>query len=186
MGARVDVCDGAPTAARSAIKMAANSRARACSLVDSTAPNLASSIMRTATRTPSATPCGEYNDTAMSLPRTGPELSARTRLVPNTLPLVAACASTCKPLAQMSSKNCAACAVRVKYFGAPPLARVTPTAAAPRSAKATRSASVRLRARELPVRRAGVDSSLDGNCTLGDIRVRPENACVETGTRKGL
>lgn len=182
-GAKVEVCEGAPRAARSATRMASNSRARVCSRVDSTAPNLASSISRTATRMPSAVPCGEYNDTAMSLPRTGPELSARTRFVPNTLPLVAACASSCRPLAQMSSKNCAACAVRVKYLGAPPLARVTPTAAAPRSANAARSASVRLRARELPVRGAGVDSSLDGNGTLGDIRVRPESkACVETGT----
>jgi hypothetical protein len=156
-------------AAGSSASSASNSRPNESSFCDSTDPNLFSSINRTATSVPNGAPCAPRSDTAISRPRTGPLLSARTRLVPNTPPFVCVCAfSNCSPLAHTSSKNCAAFALRVKYLAGPPSARVTPTADAPSSVVACRSASVRLRGRKRTASGERGEPSLVGSGTLCD------------------
>ncbi len=100
---------------RAGVSAAANSGASASSFCDSGAPNFGSSMSRVAMRMPSGTPLELRSDTAMSRPRTGPVASPFTRLVPNTPAFAWVCSfSVSSPVEQMSSKNWAATALRVK------------------------------------------------------------------------
>ena len=69
-------------------------------------------------RMPSGSPFAAQRNGDES-PANRPLVSPFTRLVPNTPAFACVCSfRASSPVAQMSSKNCAAIALRVKYFGA--------------------------------------------------------------------